>query len=202
MKTINVMFVLDETGSMDVVRSLTIQGFNEYLNSLRREKNVTYKFSLLQFNSHQQKLVHDAIRIKSVPNLNEDTYNPNYNTPLYDAIGKALVSLKGKKNVLFIIQTDGEENDSREFTRQQINDQIKERTEAGWQFVFMGSNQDAWVAGHELGLTRNQTLSYDPKDTSQAFLVMDVATKSYARDGGVVTTSFLKDKDTDIREKE
>ena len=46
---VNLGFVLDETGSMDVVRGSTISAFNEYVNSLKNDENATYRFTLVKF---------------------------------------------------------------------------------------------------------------------------------------------------------
>ncbi|NIP23783.1 MAG: VWA domain-containing protein, partial [Phycisphaerae bacterium] len=113
-----VSFILDETGSMLSVKDQTISGYNEYLDTLKQEKDVL--FTLTKFNSAKVEVVYDAVKIKDVELLTADTYHPTATTPLYDAIGTTITSLekatknkKGKK--LVVIQTDGLENASKEF---------------------------------------------------------------------------------------
>jgi hypothetical protein len=179
-KIIHLMFILDETRSMNSVKTPTISGFNEYVNSLKREKSVNYKFSLISFNSISLKLVHDSVSIKEIHDLTDKTYIPDGGTPLYDAIAKGINKIYKKRNVLFVIQTDGEENSSKEFSQKDIFGMIQDKTESGWQFVFMGANQDAWEVGAQFGLKKGQTLSYDNSQTAQAFGEISKASSIYA----------------------
>lgn len=197
-KKIDVVLILDETGSMTSVKDDTIGGYNDYLSSLQKEKAVKYLFTLMKFDSNHQTIVHDAEAIADVPKLTAETYNPGAFTPLYDAVGKGINKLGRKKNVLFVIQTDGLENASREFSLQQIQDLITEKTAFGWQFAFLGAGQDAWVAGGAMGIPKGSTLSYDQGNTKGAFGAVGAASVNYAAAGAVSTKTFFED--TDIRE--
>lgn len=192
-KRMYIIFVLDETGSMQVVKGQTISGFNEYVKTLRAEKNAgDMRFTLTTFNSARVRIVHDGVKLDKVELLTGDNYNPASLTPLYDAIGQAIRSIEGKKgNVLIIIQTDGQENYSKEFTRDRIFSLIAEKKRAGWTFVFLGADQDAWATGFALGLDKGNVMSYDSDDTEKAFRVTATGTVSYSRSGGGQTSSFF-----------
>jgi hypothetical protein len=82
---------------------------------------------------------------------------------LYDAIGhlvadatirsEARVSEKTPaEDILLVIFTDGQENQSIEYTRQNIFDLISRKEEAGWTFVFMGANQDVYAETNQIGI--------------------------------------------------
>jgi hypothetical protein len=49
--------------------------------------------------------------------------------------------------------TDGDENTSREFSREQVADMTAAREKAGWTFIYMGANQDAWKGASRSGMT-------------------------------------------------
>ncbi len=180
-KVLHVMFILDETGSMGMIKDDVIGSFNTFIEDLAKEKSVTHKFSLVKFNTSHQELVHNAVSIANVIPLTKDTYKPDDTTPLYDAIAKGINSLGKKKNALFIIQTDGQENASLEYTQRQVFDMITEKTNAGWRFIFMGSNQDAWQTGQGLGIAKADTLSYDPSQSPRAMNLVAKGVATYAQ---------------------
>lgn len=207
-KKLLVNFVLDETGSMFSVKDATISGFNEYIGELkRRGENIL--FSLTQFNSEKVAVVHQSVPIADVPDLNADTYQPGYTTPLYDAVARTIkatdesvAAMKGKPNVLCVIQTDGLENASREYNLESVRKLIEEKTAAGWTFAFLGADQDAWVVGQSIGVPVASTMAYagTPDGTKDAFAATATATARYAASGGAQSRSFYGGR-KDIRKK-
>jgi hypothetical protein len=195
-----VSIVLDETGSMSGRIPETISGFNEYVGDLKKLK-VPVSVTLTKFNSKKVEVVYADKLIKDVPLLNKDTYLPNELTPLYDAIGKTISEISkqelGKKTVLVVIITDGEENASKEYDQKKIFDLISEKQKKdGWTFVFMGADQDAWLAGRAIGVLYANTLSFDGKNVKGAMKTAARATMGYAnssaRAGGMSHKSFFK----------
>jgi Mg-chelatase subunit ChlD len=52
------------------------------------------------------------------------------------------------EHVVFMVLTDGEENASEEYRREQIAEMVKhQREKYQWDFVFLGANQDAVLTG-------------------------------------------------------
>lgn len=109
--------------------------------------------------------VHDLI-------LNE-TYLPTGSaTALRDAIGKTINDLKTDRDVVFMIITDGLENDSREYTQEAIKKMIETmEVEHKWKFMYLGANQDAFAVGQSLGVkgTNSMTYSADSEHVAMAF---------------------------------
>lgn len=196
----HVMLVLDSTGSMQSIKDLTISAFNEYLKTLQNDKDADYSFFLFTFNSAVSELVYDAVPVKKAAELNADTYMCQATTPLYDAIARSINHLGKKKKVVFVVQTDGLENASREYTMRQVFDMITEKTGKGWQFLFLGADQDAWVASEKIGIMRGQTMSYsgmDPLHQREVFRQTSSVTQAYAATGTAKTDAFSK---TDLRD--
>jgi hypothetical protein len=193
-KKVHVSLLLDETGSMETCRDATISGYNEYIQTLQKDKDHNYAFTMTKFDSRYVNTIHDGVPIKDVPKLNRDTYTPGQLTPLYDAIAGAIKVLGKKKNVLFVIVTDGEENASREYSRQQVFDMIKEKTDAGWSFVYLGANQDAYAVGRGIGVPVANTANYDINKTGQTFDAVARGTVSYAASPDVIS-GFFDDED-------
>lgn len=195
-----VSIVLDETGSMSSRIPETISGFNEYVGDLKKLK-VPVSVTLTKFNSKKVEVVYADKLIKDVPELNNDTYRPDELTPLYDAVGKTITEIDkkklGKKTVLVVIMTDGQENASKEYNQKKIFDLISEKQKKdGWTFVFMGADQDAWKAGQSIGVLYANTLSFDGNNVKGAMKAAARATMSYAqssaRAGGTMHKSFFK----------
>ena len=86
--------------------------------------------------------------------LTRGAYVPRASTPLLDAMGRGINDLESKigkmaegerpEKVIMAVITDGQENASREFRKDQVEKMIKERTEKdGWQFVFLSADLEA-----------------------------------------------------------
>ena len=130
MPEINVNIVLDKSGSMESVRGATISGFNEYLGTLKRDKENTYKVSLTQF-SYGVEETYTMKPLEEVKELTLENYDPNGGTALYDAACKTIERIrksmceycKGKVKNIVVILTDGQENSSKdtEVQRKQLH---------------------------------------------------------------------------------
>lgn len=182
-----VTFVLDETGSMSVCRDATISGFNEYIETLKRDAKGKVLFTLTKFDSIKVQVVHNAVDIKDVQKLTTETYVPGELTPLYDAIHTAIKNTEDKVNmmakkpqVLCVVMTDGEENASKECSRARIFEVIKAKEKEGWRFVYLGANQDAWAVGQAIGLAKGNVVNYSVNKTDKAFRMMALNTVAYA----------------------
>jgi hypothetical protein len=193
LKELLVSFVLDETGSMETCKSATISGFNEYIQSLKKQKNV--KMTLTKFNSKKVEVVYTAKPIVDVPALNDDTYRPDECTPLYDAIGKTIAAVEKEAShgrVLIAVQTDGLENASKEYTQQKIFDKIKEKEALGWTFAYLGAGKDAWIVGMTMGFASGNITKFDPLNPKHSFACLQGATMRYCASSGRKTHSFFK----------
>lgn len=136
---IKIVMLLDSSGSMGVLKNETIQAFNSFIAS-QKELDGEATFSLYNFGSAVNST--EAIDIKKVQDLNVFSYRPSGGTALYDAIGKAIsVEVKSGTSGVLAILTDGEENSSRLFKKEQIATMIKDIQDInGWQVIFLGAN--------------------------------------------------------------
>lgn len=199
-----VNFVLDETGSMQSVKEETISGFNAYIAKLVEDAKAKVWLTLTQFNSQKIEVVHNMVSVQDVHDLNAETYVPANFTPLYDAIAQtirtteeALKLKRGKPEVLCVIMTDGEENASKEWTKDRIFDLIKEKTEAGWTFAFLGADQDAYAVGGDMGIPTGSVMNYagTREGTEKAMNSAAIATSSYIARGSEQTADFFENAD-------
>lgn len=198
-----IVIVLDESGSMSLGKDDTIGGFNEFLKTQKKMKG-TANFTLVKFSDYY-KLINDGTAIEDVSPLNEQNYTPSNSTALLDAVGRTINSVekrlsntpkkKRPEKVIFVILTDGQENDSKEFTRSQIFDLVKkQRNERDWEFLFLGADIDAW--GAEIGITSN--ISFSKADTENKFRGISHYTANYRAGNETSLASFdMSDEDLD-----
>ena len=65
------------------------------------------------------------------------------------------------EKVLFIIITDGEENSSCKYSREEIRRTIRSQNRKyGWEFIFLGANIDAVEAAKHFGIAENRAQNY------------------------------------------
>ena len=193
--TTQVFLMLDMTSSMQANKQATIDACNEFVAGLNGDPHTRdFLFSLAVFNSNiGLERVVDGVQLDRAPKLDHEHYQPTGATPLYDAMWQSMNLLEDHEGqVLFIVQTDGEENSSRIATRQQIVDRVAEKTAAGWQFVYLGCDIDAMQQGGELGIAAGNTMSYDRKQTGKAFADMTDAVTRYASGGSKTGAMFFK----------
>jgi hypothetical protein len=164
-RSILINFVLDKSGSMETIREATIAGFNQFLRD-QQEEGGSAAMTLTLFDTHFKTVV-TALSVGQVRPLDHRSYIPGGGTALYDAIAHTTVITDGyvaehkPDQVLFVIMTDGEENSSREFSRQQIMELIEHRQRtADYEFIYLGANQDAYQVGSGMGIAAGRTLDY------------------------------------------
>lgn len=157
------LIILDESGSMESIKKVTISGFNEVVQTIKGiEKQFPEQkhfISLVTFNGLGIKTLLDRQSVASLSEIDEKTYRPGSMTPLYDAIGLSVLKLRMELagvenlNVLVTILTDGEENASREFSGQQIKAIIDEQKGLGWTFTYIGANHDVEKVAASISIT-------------------------------------------------
>jgi len=160
-----IAYVLDESGSMADCQDAVRSGFAEFLGTLRRAPGADQAaFFLVKFNTAVFP-VHRGVPLAQVPDLTPRTYEPDGNTALYDAVMEVIAGvdrrLASEDRVLVIVHTDGQENSSRRFGKDEVAAAIRECEARGnWTFVYLGADQDAWTEGIGLGMSGTNTATY------------------------------------------
>ncbi len=155
-KKLDVVFLLDKSGSMGGSEEATISSFNEYLE---REKKNSYPTTIttVLFNDTYHTLYRER-EIKKVQSLTLEDYMVGGCTALYDALGNTIHSMEKSKKALFIIITDGYENSSKEYTKEKIRNLIQKHS--NWEFIYIGADIDSYATGGEIGIKKDNIANY------------------------------------------
>lgn len=185
----HITLVLDRSGSMQDCWSDTAGGVSALITDQKTDKNKC-TFSFYNFDDKIEKTL-DFADIQTVTEKFEDFgIAPRGWTALYDAIGRAIAETgdalaKLPENerpgrVMFVVQTDGLENSSREFSSSQIAELIKKQTEVySWQFQFIGADQAAVLeATKTLGFSATTSVFYDKSNSAATFNLASSKMKS------------------------
>ena len=209
--TVDVVFILDRSGSMGGLESDTIGGFNSMLEKQRKVEGKAFITTVLF--DDQYELLHDRVNITKVNNITEKEYFVRGSTALLDAIGKTIAKEKaiqdtlGKNEkadkVLFVIITDGLENASKEYNSTTIKKLIETQKEKyGWEFLFLGANIDAIETANTIGISAERAVNYksDSIGTKKNYDTLNKAVEE-VRSGKDLDKSWKADIEADYNER-
>ena len=208
-KDVELVFILDRSGSMGGLESDTIGGYNSMLSKQKKEKTGKVSVTTVLFDD-QYELLYNQVPIEKVSPMTEEEYYVRGSTALLDAIGKTVMQVKAnqdkkeiKDKVLFVIITDGMENASREYRADQIKKLIEERKEKNnWEFLFLGANIDAIGAAKDLGIDSSRAVRFksDKKGTAKNYEVLNEAIKEI-RGGYQLNDSWKNEIEEDVKNR-
>lgn len=160
---IHVAFVIDESGSMGSSKSDVIGGFKKVIDEQKAIKDGKCAVSIFKF-ATDVKEVFIGKDVNEVEYLNDETYDPQGLTAMNDGIGYAIDKVgdwlrnmkeedRPEKN-LIVIMTDGEENNSKDYSISKVREMIKhQETKYSWTFLYLGTDITDAKAAKDYGFT-------------------------------------------------
>jgi uncharacterized protein YegL len=172
-----IQLLLDRSGSMVSIRSDAEGGIKTFIEDQRKAPGKC-TLRLAQFD-YEYELVHPSTPIADVP---FPSLHPRGGTALLDGWGRAMTEFGEElaglpedgrpAHVIFVVVTDGYENSSQEWSREQIFNKVTEQTETyGWQFLYLAAGQDAVKEGAAYGVASAATMDWaaSPKGTQAVY---------------------------------
>lgn len=172
------VIILDKSGSMESIRQAAVDGFNETLAGIKKAQekyaeSQEHFVSLLTFCDCEKKYVFDKVPVAEARKLTLDDYEPCCCTPLYDAMGFTLTTLRNHVKkvddavVVVTIITDGYENASKEYTGAAVKKLVEELKGEGWTFTYMGANQDSVEVAFNLSIRNSRNFEATSSGTAR-----------------------------------
>jgi len=201
-KNSEIIVLMDGSGSMNEILNDVIGGFNGFIENQKAEPGKA-KITFIQFNAGGRRLfveegvwytkILDNIDLNECPKLTKENYKPGGGTALLDAIGKTIIDIEDRfldniekipDNVIFVVMTDGEENSSRKYNKDAIKKMIEhQKVRHGWNFIFLGADQDAFAEASGIGISRGDTFSFakNARGVAAAYGDMNASTVAYRK---------------------
>ncbi len=169
---IDLVVVLDKSGSMHGLTDDTIGGFNSLIEKQKEENEGQVYVTTVLFNENIE-IVHNAVLINNVLPLTRQDYVSSGTTALFDAVGMAIKNederilklsrskRKLPKNTLIVVITDGYENASKNYNYDSIRKLIQQRKEQGVNFMFVGANIDSDDFAEKIGIGKDYSYTIE-----------------------------------------
>ena len=200
-KKTSITLVVDRSGSMMTVQSDAEGGINQFIDEQKKAPGDAV-LTLVQFDTEYEAVC----TVEPIEKVKKYELKPRGMTALLDAVGKAInetdeaIKKMPKKKrpdlIVVAIVTDGHENASKEFKKDQIKSLIEAREKDGWQFSFIGADADAFDEASSMGISGLRTAQYNPlKKAGAAYAVLSRSVTSVRSYGGqmVYTDEDRKD---------
>lgn len=177
-KTVYNLIIVDESGSMSIIRNEALAGLNETVETCQKMQELhpemEQRITLISFDSGHFKVHFDNEPVMKARKLTTADYRPNAATPLYDAIGKGIAKLNAQTgendNVLVTIITDGEENCSQEYNLKLVKNLIEKQKKQGWTFTLIGTdNLDVEGMAGMMSIDNHLAFTEDEESTKVMF---------------------------------
>jgi len=167
-KIMELVMILDESGSMYGMEKDVIGGYNRLLEENKNGEYEVYVTTVTFSNNYR--IVVDRENIADVKPLGANDYRPDGCTALLDTVGDIVGHIstihrylpedaKVDKTVV-AITTDGEENSSHRYTYQEISKLLKTKQKEGWEVLFLAANIDAEAAARKYGIDAEKSVNY------------------------------------------
>lgn len=162
-QTLSLLFIVDRSGSMSSIQRSVVEGMNQIVRDLKAQPGKV----VVDYVQFDDVIEHTH---KGVP-LEQFRFDldPRGSTALYDGIVTGVSNLREriakKKNkpskVQVVVVTDGKENASTVADAQLVKDTVEYMSaNHGWDFTFLGANQDAVFVGAALGFEGKKSMTF------------------------------------------
>ncbi len=200
---VEIVFILDRSGSMQGLENDTIGGYNSMLEKQKKQEGEAVVSTILF--DDEQEVLHDRMPITEIEPITSDEYYVRGCTALLDAVGGAIHHIGNvhkyareedrPESTLFIITTDGMENASSRYDYKEVKHMVeRQKKRYGWEFIFLGANIDAAEVAGRFGIKKNYAVDYtcDSRGTRLNYRVLDETVTKF-RESGMVRENWASE---------
>ncbi len=157
--------LLDRTGSMSSIWDEALSSVNAYASSIAGQAgDVVPQITLAVFDAQdglQFDVLRRAVRPDGWQNVTDKEASPRGMTPLFDAIARliAIAEADNPEKAVIVIMTDGEENASREVTKDGVKAALDRAEKRGWEVVFLGAEFANFSDADAVGISASKSMA-------------------------------------------
>jgi len=201
---VKIVNIIDRSSSMNSILDSAINGFNAFLED-QKSVDGDALVSTVQF-SNLYNVLYENLDIQQCEYFNRNNYQPGGSTALYDAICKTIqheIDLLGNlpkierpEKTLCVILTDGEENSSRQFTKEKVLEMVTEMKEDfKWEFIFLAANEEAAFTAETMGISAGNAYAFANTSSGlkDAYMGASYATRSFRSSKSVTMDGLMDD---------
>lgn len=197
-----IVLVVDRSGSMSSIAASVQETLEEFVNAqlaLPGELTIDTVF-------FDDKIENRAELVNPKDTVLDLALEPRGMTALYDAVGMKIDSF-GKRlssmaeaqrpgKVIFVIATDGHENSSKEITQSGLAHRIAhQREKYGWDFTFIGANQDALLTAKGLNIPVGSAITFEANPLAASNVLRSMSTYVESTRSGLAASYSLGDRE-------
>jgi hypothetical protein len=181
--------LLDRSGSMQSLWVEALSSVNAFAKELANKTDgpsVDSHVTLAVFDS-QESLQFDMLRRKQSAlhweNVTDKDASPRGMTPLLDAMVR-IISLAESDNpdkAVIVVMTDGQENASREVTRDGVKAALDRVKAKGWEVVFLGANFDNIADASSVGVGGDKQMAMSAGTMNESMSRLAKKSRFYAQ---------------------
>ncbi len=181
--------LLDRSGSMQSLWVEALSSVNAFAKELANKTDgpsVDSHVTLAVFDS-QESLQFDTLRRKQ-PALHWEAVtdkdaSPRGMTPLLDAMVRIISLAEGDSpdKAVIVVMTDGQENASREVTREGVKAALDRVKTKGWEVVFLGANFDNIADASSVGVGGGKQMAMSVGTMNESMSRLARKSRAYAQ---------------------
>jgi hypothetical protein len=181
--------LLDRSGSMQSLWVEALSSVNAFAKELANKTDgpsVDSHVTLAVFDS-QESLQFDTLRRKQPAlhweNVTDKDASPRGMTPLLDAMVRIISLAEGDNpdKAVIVVMTDGQENASREVTREGVKAALDRVKAKGWEVVFLGANFDNIADASSVGVGGGKQMAMSVGTMNESMSRLARKSRAYAQ---------------------
>ena len=194
-----VLIIGDRSGSMALLLPEAVGGFNNFLHD-QQKLNTKVELTFVLFDDQYEVICRNTL-CQNVADMTVETWKARGMTALLDAIGKGIADFTPdpKDKVVVVIITDGQENSSKEYKKDDVKKLIEEKEKFGWKFIFLASDLSTIADAVSFGISAGSTYAFTANavGTMRSYDAVSRTVSCYAINGTFDTTALEDLEDLD-----